>query len=89
MAILRTFYMSMVAGQLGEDPPLNLKQKKTLRQRRSVIQKRQLLTLPPTRAVPSAQLGLTSLFGMVRGETQRYSHLKLFSGAFPVFPLTY
>ena len=28
-------------------------------------------------AVPSAQTGLTSLFGMVRGEPRRYNHLKL------------
>ena len=28
-------------------------------------------------AVPSAQLGLTSLFGMGRGEPQCYSHPKL------------
>ncbi len=26
-------------------------------------------------AVPSAQTGLTSLFGMVRGEPRRYNHL--------------
>ncbi len=27
-------------------------------------------------AVPSALIGLTSLFGMGRGETYRYNHLK-------------
>ncbi len=27
--------------------------------------------------VPSAQMGLTSLFGKVRGEPHRYNHLKL------------
>ncbi len=31
----------------------------------------------PRDAVPSAQTGLTSLFGMVRGEPRRYNHLKL------------
>ena len=40
---------------------------------------RQRLTLPPMKAVPSAQLGLTSLFGMERGDPQRYSHHKVFS----------
>ena len=29
--------------------------------------------------VPSAQVGLTSLFGMGRGDPHRYSHLKLFT----------
>ena len=29
-------------------------------------------------AVPSAQTGLTSLFGMVRGEPRRHSHPKIF-----------
>ena len=31
-------------------------------------------TLPPVRAVPSAQRGLTSLFGMGRGEHPCYNH---------------
>ena len=30
-------------------------------------------------AVPSAQMGLTSLLGMGRGEPHRYNHLKSFS----------
>ncbi len=29
-------------------------------------------------AVPSALTGLTTLFGMVRGEPRRYNHLKSF-----------
>ena len=33
-------------------------------------------TYSPTNAVPSALTGLTSLFGMVRGEPRRYNHLK-------------
>ena len=41
------------------------------------MKKRQRHTLPLGIAVPSAQMGLTSLFGMVRGEPHRYSHLKL------------
>ena len=32
-------------------------------------------TYSPTSAVPSAQTGLTSLFGKVRGEPRRYNHL--------------
>ena len=33
-------------------------------------------TYSPTCVVPSALKGLTALFGMVRGETFRYNHLK-------------
>jgi hypothetical protein len=40
------------------------------------MKERQRLTLPHVIAVPSAQAGLTSLFGMGRGEPHRYSHLK-------------
>ena len=32
-------------------------------------------TLPPVTAVPSAQTGLTSLFGMERGGPRRHGHL--------------
>ena len=35
-------------------------------------------------AVPSAQAGLTSLFGMGRGEPRRNNHLKVFSCWFVV-----
>ena len=38
--------------------------------------KRQRLTLPRFTAVPSAQVVLTSLFGMGRGDPHRYSHPK-------------
>ena len=34
---------------------------------------------PRANPVPSALLGLTSLFGMVRGEHQRYNHQKIFN----------
>ena len=40
---------------------------------------RQRHTLPHCGAVPSAQVGLTSLFGMGRGDHHRYSHRKTFS----------
>ena len=36
-------------------------------------------TYSPTDAVPSALTGLTSLFGMGRGEPRCYSHLKSLS----------
>ena len=39
---------------------------------------RQRLTLPGFILVPSALAGLTSLFGMGRGDPRRYSHLKVF-----------
>jgi len=35
-------------------------------------------TLPPVKAVPSAQPGLTALFGMGRGGHRRYNHHKIF-----------
>jgi hypothetical protein len=37
-----------------------------------------LLTLPPVRAVPSALPGLTTLFGMGRGEHRHYYHHEVF-----------
>ena len=37
----------------------------------------QRLTLPPVTAVPSALMGLTSLFGMGRGGLHRYNHHKI------------
>lgn len=40
------------------------------------------MTYSPTgTAVPSAQAGLTSLFGMGRGEPRRNNHLKLFKAS--------
>ena len=44
---------------------------------RAFDKKRQRLTLPRFTAVPSALVGLTSLFGMGRGDPHRYSHLKI------------
>ena len=38
---------------------------------------RQRHTLPGITLVPSALMGLTSLFGMVRGEPHRYNHRKI------------
>ena len=42
----------------------------------SAFKKRRRPTLPLGVAVPSAQTGLTSLFGMVRGGPRRHGHLK-------------
>ena len=44
------------------------------------VKKWQRHTLPPVTAVPSAQVGLTSLFGMGRGGHHRYSHHKSYPG---------
>ncbi len=41
------------------------------------LQGRRRPTLPPGVAVPSAQTGLTSLFGMERGGPRRHGHLDL------------
>ena len=39
--------------------------------------RKKAMTYSPTEmAVPSALIGLTSLFGMERGEPYRYNHLK-------------
>ena len=45
---------------------------------RLLIKDRQRLTLPGVILVPSALVGLTSLFGMGRGDPHRYCHLKIF-----------
>ena len=43
----------------------------------SVFDKKAATYSPTTSVVPSALKGLTALFGMVRGETFDYNHLKL------------
>ena len=50
------------------------KNKKALHKREG-LQGRRRPTLPPGVAVPSAQTGLTSLFGMERGGPRRHGHL--------------
>src|SRR5690606_10069827 len=45
--------------------------------------KRRRPTLPLGVAVPSAQTGLTSLFGMERGGPRRHGHLRSSAGASP------
>ena len=52
------------------------KQKSPVFLRGLIIKDRQRLTLPGVILVPSALAGLTSLFGMGRGDPHRYSHLK-------------
>jgi hypothetical protein len=39
-------------------------------------------TLPRVTAVPSAQMGLTSLFGMGRGGHHRYRHLNILKSGY-------
>ena len=60
-------------------PVANINKKKPVSIKKRVLKERQRLTLPPITAVPSALIGLTSLFGMGRGETYRYNHLKILS----------
>ena len=48
---------------------------------------RKATTYSPTNAVPSALTGLTSLFGMVRGEPRRYNHLKFWHQALSALAL--
>jgi len=54
--------------------PLRYKHKKTLISYDEGLKK--AMTYSPTIAVPSALTGLTTLFGMVRGEPRRCNHLK-------------
>ena len=54
-----------------------IQQKKPYPIRIGLYKKRRRHTLPQN-AVPSAQAGLTSLFGMGRGEPRRNNHLKSF-----------
>ena len=50
---------------------------KKLQQINVEVFKKKAMTYSPTiMAVPSALIGLTSLFGMGRGEPYRYNHLK-------------
>ena len=53
---------------------IEVKKKRVIRLNNSFYKK--AATYSPAFAVPSALKGLTSLFGMVRGETFRYNHLK-------------
>jgi hypothetical protein len=46
---------------------------------KALYKKRHRPTLPPVTAIPSARAGLTSLFGMGRGEHRRYRHPKIFN----------
>ena len=53
--------------------------KKPYFERNRVFQKKGDDILSHITAVPSAQAGLTTLFGMGRGEPRRNNHLKVFS----------
>ena len=52
-----------------------------------VSKRRRRHTLPQI-AVPSAQAGLTSLFGMGRGEPRRNNHLRFLLKEFKVFTVS-
>ena len=62
-----------------------LRQKKSLTSRKTHEAKKPASTYSPTlkRAVPSAQVGLTSLFEMVRGGPNRHRHRKPLSQPMP------
>ena len=60
---------------------LSIVQKKRSNQINDWILKK-AATYSPTSAVPSAQTGLTSLFGKVRGEPRRYNHLSFMTQLF-------
>ena len=55
-----------------------LKQKKKSNSLSELLFYKKAATYSPTCVVPSALKGLTALFGMVRGETFDYNHLKSF-----------
>jgi hypothetical protein len=65
------------ANEQTQDKPFKSKKPYPINSGRVLIKNRQRLTLPDVIPVPSAQAGLTSLFGMGRGEPHRYSHLKV------------
>ena len=46
-------------------------------------------TLPRVTAVPSARMGLTSLFGMGRGGHHRYRHLNIFNSGCKLLVIRY
>ena|GEM_PF-4157290 len=52
------------------------------------VKDRQRLTLPGVILVPSALVGLTSLFGMGRGDPHRYCHLKVFGDSVSITVMT-
>ena len=63
---LQTF-REMICGRPARD--INEKSVHLIAQMNALIKRRRLPTLPHCIAVPSAQVGLTSLFGMGRGGT--------------------
>ena len=63
------------------NPPYKYWLEKPIKQKKSLTKickglSKKAATYSPTSVVPSAQMGLTSLFGMVRGEPHCYNHLK-------------
>ncbi len=76
---IELFYKAGVpGGQHSAENIQSLKAKKNLPFKGKVFDKeRQRLTLPGFTPVPSARVGLTTLFGMGRGGPHRCSHLKV------------
>ena len=79
------YFSALLAGKGGVKVTINpdvvhgkgIKKTPTSGNRRGDFKKdRRRHTLPHCSAVPSAQVGLTSLFGMGRGDHHRYSHRK-------------
>ena len=67
----QTFRETTLAMRGNNKPARNINQKSVhlIAQMNALIKRRRLPTLPHCIAVPSAQVGLTSLFGMGRGGT--------------------
>jgi hypothetical protein len=74
LPFLSTFYSHPVTLSFTEGWGEDKKKPRFVRNR--VFKERRRHTLPQI-AVPSAQAGLTSLFGMGRGEPRRNNHLKV------------
>ena len=70
-------FLKIILIKRGQGQPAHINKKIPSCFHEGILQKRRRPTLPRD-AVPSAQTGLTSLFGMVRGEPRRYNHLKLY-----------
>ena len=68
---------------------LQTRAKKILNVNNNIEDSKKAATYSSTSVVPSALMGLTSLFGMVRGEPHCYNHLKSFSVQYAVYGMQY
>ena len=69
-----------VVAHLAHDEVAELAQKKEHPDWNALIKDGRRLTFPQTSAVSSARAGLTSLFGMGRGEHRLYNHPNILCG---------